>query len=133
MKKGKKIWNRLLSLVLSLVMVTGMFAGMGMEAKAAIIPGSNEQANNGGSIGYDHIWVLTPGNTGTEFYNRVEDIPLTGYAEIKDLTYITTSRSGQEESKGFFGKMVVQMSKLRMEYIGSINIMTVIMVGLQRE
>ena len=35
MKKGKKIWNRLLSLVLCLVMVTGMFAGMGMEAKAA--------------------------------------------------------------------------------------------------
>lgn len=34
MKKGKKIWNRLLSLVLCLVMVTGMFAGMGMEAKA---------------------------------------------------------------------------------------------------
>ena len=36
MKKGKKIWNRLLSLVLCLVMVTGMFAGMGMEAKASI-------------------------------------------------------------------------------------------------
>lgn len=35
MKKGKKIWNRLLSLVLCLVMVTGVFAGMGMEVEAA--------------------------------------------------------------------------------------------------
>lgn len=35
MKKGKKIWNRLLSLVLCLVTVTGMFAGMEMEAYAA--------------------------------------------------------------------------------------------------
>lgn len=35
MRKGKKIWNRLLSLVLCLVMVTGVFAGMGMKAKAA--------------------------------------------------------------------------------------------------
>ena len=34
MKKGKKIWNRLLSLVLCLVMVTSVFAGMGMEADA---------------------------------------------------------------------------------------------------
>ena len=34
MKKGKKIWNRLLSLLLCLVMVTGVFAGMEMDAEA---------------------------------------------------------------------------------------------------
>ena len=102
MKKGKKIWNRLLSLLLCLVMVVGIFAGMGIEAEAATIPGSEEQANNGGNIGYDHIWVLTPGSTGTQFYDKVSGLRAGNYAVLKELTYITTSQYGLDSDKGFF-------------------------------
>ena len=82
MKKGKKIWNRLLSLVLCLVMVTGMFAGMGMEAEAQ-------------DVWMDNVYrfVVTPGNTGQEFYNQLMDkiINTNGYYKShKQYSYIAT-------------------------------------------
>ena len=65
MRKGKKIWNRLLSLMLCLVMVTSVFAVMGMEAKAATAPRYDTQGDYG--TGSERDWRLTPGNTGEDF------------------------------------------------------------------
>lgn len=45
-------------------------------------------------------WTLTAGNTGTEFYNKVNDAM--GYGFDRPQTYITTSRYGSDANEGFF-------------------------------
>ncbi len=90
-------FKRLMSLALCLVLVLSCVS---VSAFAVAIP-VPYPGNMATSNGYKELtWTLSPGDTGTQFYNMVNSVIHKGQYETQ-YTYITTSRYGNDESKGF--------------------------------